>query len=212
MKLRYRIVLVVALVLAPAGVRPDDWPAPQARHVFSSDGSHFVWIIPGSSWGDVVGFEGAGTGEHARGLFYALEADRSYRLVADVALANPVAPVEALVTKRGELVTFDNWHNFGFGAVVAIYGPEGALRASYTLEELYGEERMSEVPRSVSSRWWRCRPTGFVDPDPETRICVREVLGGEFVLALSPPSFSYHPGAAECSPSQGPLSSTWFSE
>ena len=160
----------------------------------------------------MVGFEGAGTGEHARGLFYALQADRSYRLVADVALVNPVAPVDALLTNRGELVTFDNWHNFGFGAVIAIYGPEGALRASYALEELYGEEQLSEVPRSVSSRWWRCRPTGFVDPETETRIYVREVLGGEFVLALSPPSFTYHPGQAECSPPTGPLSSTWFSD
>lgn len=211
MKLRYHAVLVVALALAPAGLRADDWSAPQARHVFSSDGSRFVRIVPGSSWGEVVGFAGAGTGAHARGLFYALQADRSYRLVADVALVNPVAPVDALVTRRGELVTFDNWHNFGFGAVIAIYGPDGALRASYTLEELYGEE-VSEVPRSVSSRWWRCRPTGFVDPQTENRIYVREVLGGEFVLALSPPSFTYHPGAAECSPPQGPLSSTWLGE
>ena len=30
MKLRYHSLLVVALVLAPAGMRADDWPAPQA--------------------------------------------------------------------------------------------------------------------------------------------------------------------------------------
>ena len=212
MKLRYHVMLVVALVLAPVGMRADDWPAPQTRNVFSSDGGHFVRIVPGSSWGDVVGFQGAATGEYARGLFYALQADRSYRLVADVALVNPVAPVDALVTTSGELVTFDNWHNFGFGAVIAIYDPEGALRASYALEELYGEERLSDVPQSVSSRWWRCQPIGFVDPETETRIYVREVLGGEFVLALSPPSFTYHPGTAECSPPQGPLSSIWLGE
>ena len=90
--------------------------------------------IPGSNWGDVVGFQGANRGEYARGLFYALQPDRSYRLIAAVALVNPVAPVDALVTNRGELVTLDNWHNFGFGAVLAVYDPAGALRASYTLE------------------------------------------------------------------------------
>ena len=113
-KLGYHTVLAVALALAPAGMRADDWPAPQTRNVFSKDGSHFVRIIPGSNWGDVVGFQGADRGEYARGLFYALQPDRSYRLIADVALVNPVAPVDALVTNRGELVTLDNWHNFGF--------------------------------------------------------------------------------------------------
>jgi hypothetical protein len=212
MKLRYGTVLALALVLPPAGMRADAWPAPQTRNVFSKDGSHFVRIVPGSSWGDVVGFRGAETGDYARGLFYALQADRSYRLLADVALVNPVAPVDALVTKRGELVTFDNWHNFGFGAVIAIYDAAGALRASYTLEELYGDGKLSDVPQSVSSRWWRCQPTGFVDPHTETSIYVREHLGGQFVVALSPPSFTYHPGEAECAPPPAPLSSTWFSE
>jgi hypothetical protein len=212
MKFRYRAVVVVAVILAPAGMRADNWPAPQTRNVFSRDGSHFVRIVPGSSWGDVEGFQGAATGEYARGLFYALEPDRSYRLVADVALVNPVAPVDALVTNRGDLVTFDNWHNFGFGAVIAIYDPAGALRASYTLEQLYGDEKLSDVPQSVSSRWWRCQPTGFVDPETETSLYVSEHLGGEFVLDLSPPSFTYHPGEAQCAPPSGPVSSTWFSE
>jgi hypothetical protein len=79
MKLRYGTVLALALVLPPAGMRADTWPAPQTRNVFSKDGSHFVRIVPGSSWGDVVGFRGAETGDYARGLFYALQADRSYR-------------------------------------------------------------------------------------------------------------------------------------
>ena len=127
-KLGYHTLLAVALVLAPVGMRADDWPAPHTRNVFSKDGSHFVRIIPGSNWGDVVGFQGADTGEYARGLFYALQPDRSYRLIADVALVNPVAPVDALVTNRGELVTLDNWHNFGFGAVLAVYDPAGARR------------------------------------------------------------------------------------
>ncbi len=206
MRLRYHIALVVAFALVPCCVRADDWPGPRTQNVFSRNGGHFVRIVPGSSWGDSVGFEGAKKGAYARGQFYALQDDRSFRLVADVVLVNPVAPVDALVTDRGELVTFDNWHNFGFGAVIAIYDPKGGLRASYTLEQLYRAEKLSAVPRSVSSRWWRCQPTGFVDPETETQIYMREFLGGEFVLALSPPSFTYRPGNAECSPPRGPFS------
>ena len=210
MKLGYHAALVVALVLAPACIRADSWPAPQTRNVFSTDGSRFVRILPGSSWGDAVGFAGAETREYARGLFYTLQADQSYRLIADVALVNPVAPVDALVTNRGELVTFDNWHNFGFGAVIAIYDPGGTLRIAYALEDLYGAVELATVPRSRSSRWWRCRPTGFVDPDGDTQIYVREYRGGEFVVTLSPPSVAYHSGEAECAPPAAPLSSTWL--
>lgn len=200
--------IVVALSLTASGLRGDDWPGAQVQNLFSKDGSHFVRIAPGTSWGDTVGFAGAGKGEYARGLFYALQEDRSYRLVADVALANPISPVDGLVTDRGELIAFDNWHNFGFGAAVAIYDPLGKLRASYTLEDLYGVEKAALVPQSVSSRWWRCDPMGFVDPESQTAVYVFEHFGGTFAFVLSPPSFSYSPGKAECRKPEGPFSAT----
>lgn len=208
MILRPRHLVLALFALIPSALRADDWPGAQAKNVFSNDGRRFVRIIPGASWGDVVGFQGAKKGEYARGLFYALQDDRSYRLLADVALINPVAPVDAVVSNRGELVTFDNWHNFGFGAVVAVYGPVGALRASYTLENLYDAAKLSVIPRSMSSRWWRCQPIGFVDPPDETSIYVREYLGGEFVFSLTRPSFTYRPGKAECQSPAGPFSAT----
>jgi hypothetical protein len=43
-----------------------------------------------------------------------------------VTLKNPVAPVDTLLSNAGYLVTFDNWHNAGYGQVVAIYGPREA--------------------------------------------------------------------------------------
>jgi hypothetical protein len=205
---RVQPLVFALLVLMPSSVRSDDWPGAQSQTVFSADGRRFVRLLPGTAWGDTIGFAGARKGPYARGQFYALQSDRSYRLVADVALLNPVAPVDAILTNRGELVTFDNWHNFGFGAVVAIYDPTGAVRASYTLEQLYDAAKLSAVPRSTSSRWWRCRPFGFVDPGSETSLYVREHLGGEFVFSLTAPSFEYRAGQAPCQPPAGPFSAS----
>lgn len=94
-------------------VAADDWPAATIQNVFSDNGRYFVRIVPGTSTGDSVGFAGAPKGPYARGEFYATGSNRSYQLVADIALQNPVSPTDALVTNGGYLVTFDNWHNFG---------------------------------------------------------------------------------------------------
>ena len=39
---------------------------------------------------------------------------------------NPVAPIDAFLTDRGYLATLDNWHNMGYGKVVAFYDPTGS--------------------------------------------------------------------------------------
>ena len=62
-------------------------------------------------------------------LFLPCENDRSYRLAATAPLLNPVAPVDFFVTDRGFLITLDNWHNLGYGKVVAFYTAE--LKSSY---------------------------------------------------------------------------------
>jgi hypothetical protein len=208
--MRSRILPILLLALLPRLVIADDWPGPQVTNVFSPDGAHFVRITPGSSLGDTQGFEGAGKGAYARGAFYEQRPDGSFRIVADVELLNPIAPVDALVTDRGELITFDNWHNMGFGAVVAMYDPKGRLLASFTLEDLYGEEKLARIPTSISSRWWRCDPLGFVDPSQQTKVYVHEQLGGSFVFSFPSHSFEYSPGEADCQTPKGPLSATWL--
>lgn len=205
-----RICLVLGLAFLPQLAIADDWPGPRTANVFSPDGTHFVRIVPGSILGDTEGFAGAEKGAYARGLFYAHQPDRSYRLVADVALVNPIAPVEALVTDAGELITFDNWHRFGFGEVVAMYDAKGQLLASFTLKDLYGEEKLADIPRSISSRWWRCDPFHFVDPSKQTRVYVRERLGGSFTFSLPERSFEHSPGGTDCQSPTGPLSATWL--
>ena len=71
-------------------------------------------------------------------------------------LSNAVAPVEALVSDTGRyVVTFDNWHSLGYGPnVVVIYGAEGQLLRSFSLEDLLSEAELRLVFRTVSSRWW----------------------------------------------------------
>ena len=192
------IASVVLLTILPCLAMADDWPGAKVQHVFSGNGLHFVRIVPGEGYGDTVGFKGSKTGAYARGEFYEKQPDRSYKLTADVVLQNPVAPVDVLLSNSGYLLTFDNWHNAGYGKVVAIYKPHGELVRAYELEALYTSKQIEVIRTSVSSRWWRCRPFGFVDPGEQTKVYVFEHFGGTFVFDLPTGKQEYHPGQASC--------------
>src|SRR5262249_58452012 len=127
------------------------------------------------------------------------------RLARDAVLLNPVAPVDAVVNKLGYLITFDNWHNLGYGKVLAVYDPSGRMVRSYELEELYAGERIKNLRESVSSRYWRCAPVHFVDPVDQTELYIREALGGYFVLRIDTGAITYHAGQIpECVLPEGP--------
>jgi hypothetical protein len=200
--MRSRLIAVVAAAsiaaMADVRVRADDWPAARPITLFTDAAARFVRILPGRSIGDLVGFRGAPKGRYATAEIYVRQSDRSYRLVRDVQLVNPVAPVNALLASDGAFITFDNWHNLGYGRVVAIYGPDGSLVRDYSLEDLYPTERINALPRSISSRSWRCAPNHFVAPDGADAY-VPERLGGYFVFHMKDGTFRYTPGSnAEC--------------
>ena len=201
---------IVVVCLCTARLAADDWPAPVTQNVFSDNGRYFIRILPGTDVGDAVGFAGSPNGAAARGEFYERQPNRSYRLIGDVLLQNPVGPTDALVTNAGYVVTFDNWHNFGYGMVVVIYAPGGRLIRALTVEQLYSRDQIAKIPLSASSRWWRCAPHGYVDPDEQTTIYVSEYFGGTFTFTLRDGAFAYHPGRAECRPPRGPFSASWF--
>ena len=179
------IALFVALFLA-SSVAADSWPLPQPTSVFSENGDYFVRVVPGS--GKTA----------ARGEFYARQEDRSYALTADVALRYESAPVVFLVSNEGRAIMFDNWHSTGYDTVVSIYDRSGGLVKWYTLEDMYDEAQIKAIPTSVSSRWWRCRPWGFSDPDKQTLVYVMEHFGGSFQFDLRTGAKKYAAGNATC--------------
>ena len=193
MQLKGTLFLVIAL-----GLGADDWPAPRVKNVFSDDGTHFVRITPGNNLGATVGFKGARRGRNARAEFYVRQKDRSYRLIADATLPNPIAPVEALLSNDGLLITFDNWHNAGYGKVAVVYDARGTVVRSYELEQLYASEKVTHVPTSESSRWWRCAPIHFVEPTEQKSVHVAEFSGGYFVFELATGAVTYMAGSAPC--------------
>jgi hypothetical protein len=175
--------------------------------VFSENGRFFVRIVPGESVGDTVGFSGAPKGRYATALLYGLQPDRAYRLQHEITLTNPVSPLSALVADDGAFITFDNWHNVGFGKVVAIYASTGQLVRSWELTDLYAKDKVETIPRSVSSRYWRCAPVHFVDPKDQKAVYVPEALGGYFVFTLATGGVAHTPGTRkDCRPPELPMS------
>jgi hypothetical protein len=187
------MAVVTLAAIAYARLRADDWPAARPITIFTDKADRFIRIIPGRSIGDLVGFSGAPKGPYAAAELYARGSDRSYVLTHEVPLVNPVAPVNVLLAPDGSFITFDNWHNLGYGSVVAIYGRDGSLVRQYELEDLYPPQKIKALPTSVSSRSWRCAPNHFVATDG-AEAYVREHSGGYFVFRLKDGTFRYTPG------------------
>lgn len=174
-------MLVVVALVCGARARADSWAAPQIKEVFSASREWFVRVVPGKSVGETVGFAGAPKGKHATAEFYRRAPDRSYRLAAEIALQNPVAPVLFLVTDRGYLLTLDNWHNMGFGKAIASYSPDGRVVFSSELKDVFSEKEVEGFRRSVSSIWWRTE-TVYVREGQQTIYIAMDDKGRELIV------------------------------
>ena len=196
------LLLLACIVAAPA--RADSWAAPTVTEVFSASRDYFVRITPGKSLGDTFGFAGSEKGPHAAAEFYARQPDRSYRLMHSATLLNPVAPVRFFVSNDGRLATIDNWHNAGFGKVVAIYDPAGKLVKAYELTELFPRAVVEAMPHSVSSIHWRGQ-AAYVREDQRT-LYVHAANEGGFLFGLETGRFTYcenHQGKQRCRNANG---------
>lgn len=168
--LQLSALAALAAFSAPGAVaRADSWPGPVVTEAFSKSRDWFGRITPGKSIGDTFGFAGSPKGPYATAEFYRRHADRSYRLVAEKTLLNPVAPIVFFVTDRGYLATLDNWHNVGYGKIAAFYTPEGEPIKSFTLTDLFSSDELERFSKSVSSElifeietgaWQFCQPRG----------------------------------------------------
>ena len=185
-----RLLCLVALaggLAAPA--RADSWPSAQVREVFSANRDHFVRVTPGKSIGDTFGFAGAPKGAYATAEYYRRHPDKSYRLVQSVTLLNPVAPVDVFVANDGRLVTVDNWHNRGYGKVLAVYDAAGGLVKAYELAELFSKTEIDAYPHSVSSIAWHSGPV-YLNQDQKT-LYMMVASGRDLILGLETGRFAY---------------------
>jgi hypothetical protein len=103
--------------------------------------------------------------------------------VQETTLANPVAPVDMFVSDHGALVTLDNWHNYGYGKVVALYGPTGASIVAFELRDLFSAEEIERAPHSVSSIQWRTQ-TAYIREGQRSLYVGLDGKGRELILDL----------------------------
>lgn len=150
---RLTFLTAFLLLLSAATCLGDQWISPRPIEAQSPNGLYKVRTRPGSSLGDSVGFEGDSKGEFAKAEWTGPKGEKR-----TFTLLNPISPVDIVLLDDGTLLTFDNWHNMGYGAVLVSYSAKGAVKWSHPLEELLPKEVLERVPTSVSSRWWRKQP------------------------------------------------------
>ena len=164
-----RLVLstLACLAFAATPTPADSWVAPREATYYSR-GREFrlrvfprVLSSPGDYWhqydqGPGKRGQAAGQRDVCLGQLEKQARDGSYGVVWKRTLVNDVSPVAALVTSDGShVVTFDNWHNMGYGGdVIVIYGPEGKLVASLGLSGFLSTEQIARLPRTMSSIQW----------------------------------------------------------
>lgn len=182
--------MMAIILLAVLGTRADQWPSARTKEAFSENRAWFVRVVPGKSYGDTVGFAGSPKGPYARAEFYLLHADRSYRLVMEVTLQNPVAPARFEVTDRGYLITLDNWHNMGYGKTVVFYSPQGRVLAAYGLGDFFSKEEIERFSHSVSSIWWR-KETVYVRGDQQSLYVSIDDKGSALIFETETGAWQY---------------------
>lgn len=162
-----RLIAALAIVLWPAHAAADSWGLPDTETYLSPDGQVRLTVIPRAISNQLEYFddlllkkEQAGQDPKsqqtsARGVLER-KTRTGWTVIWDRALVNNVAPVTALTANSGRyVVTFDNWHSVGFGDhVVVIYGPDGSVIRSLSLEDFLPADYVKALPRSISSIYW----------------------------------------------------------
>jgi hypothetical protein len=71
-------------------------------------------------------------------------------------LVNKLSPGAALVTNSGQVVTFDDHANLGYGPnVIVVYDTTGNVVHRYSLKDLVSQETILCILHTTSSIWWR---------------------------------------------------------
>jgi hypothetical protein len=166
---------LLTMPFAPA-LRGDTWSQPGVVIVSSPSSNYIVRVAPGSEVYN--GYESAITNREANAsVIVGTRRDSGVTNVVWIGkLINPSAPVEVYLSDAGYLVTMDNWHNVGYGPVVAIYDPKGRLLRHWSLEELFQPEERHRFSQSISSIHWHAGQAHFGEGH-ETNVFVVPAVG-----------------------------------
>ncbi|MHC1761025.1 MAG: hypothetical protein AB9917_16265 [Negativicutes bacterium] len=158
MRFRHVFCIVALFTLMMSGLSPsahaDSWRPPKPTVTYESAALDARFIVTSSGRSDTL--------FACSGAIYLKEAGESeWTKVWSKPLQNHLSPVTALVANRGwRVVTFDNYYSVGYGdEVVVFYDEKGEVLKKYSLESLLSETELKQVPRSISSRWWRSKAT-----------------------------------------------------
>ncbi len=176
-----RIIVITISFLFGMFAVADSWVPAHSIAAVSENAEWLVRVEPGDSMGDVYGFAGTPKGNYAAATLFKYDNDlETYAEVKIFRTRNPIAPVDVVLSNNGWIVALDNWHNFGIGTVVASYDSDGALVRELKLADIFTQEDLGKLDRSVSSVWWRCGPAEL--DNFTTTIGIRDTLGREISI------------------------------
>ncbi len=144
-----RLLLLILFTSNSSIIFSDSWGFPKRSEIFSIDEMVKFSIIPKRDFGvSEIG---------PIGILQKKVGD-DYETLWVSSLTNRHSPVSGIISDDGKIVvTFDNYHSAGFGDdVIVFYDQTGTLIRKYGLEDIISKEEVHELPRSVSSIWWRC--------------------------------------------------------
>ena len=158
-KINNFLILICLIVFS---LFADQWFPAKTEKYYSKNREYYLKVIPGCC---IIKKQ-----KSCFGILYKTKKFARDKKIWEIALDNNVAPVDVIVSESGDyIITFDNWHQKGYGDnVIVIYDKKGNLLKKFSLEEVLTKYEISKIPISVSSRWWG---TGhFIDEENEVLI------------------------------------------
>jgi len=82
-------------------------------------------------------------------------------------LVNSVMPLQVLVPRNGKaLITLNDYVSIGSKNCVVIYGEDGTLLKTYSLQDLYSKKSIEQIPKYMADRFWQ-KDAQFIFPTDE---------------------------------------------
>lgn len=131
-------IIALSVILVSSSLFADDSEPLIPRILVSPDTSIFVRV------------------DRAEAKYYRRDSKTdSYNMYLKVDLPSRYSPADVFVDNDGTVVLLDEWGSIGFETVVSVLDPKGKLVRSFSLEDIYTELAISDVPTTSSNRWWR---------------------------------------------------------